>query len=89
MSIEKINKILNFDYFNNHSCKHKFLSIVENQTIEKKKVYKYKFVLMYNEYNLYFDYFTKEYPLILSSLNLTRTRIFLTLIGRWIDRSSQ
>ena len=44
---------------------------------------------MYNEYNLYFDYFTKEYPLILSSLNLTRTRIFLTLIERWIDRSSQ
>ena len=35
---------------------------------------------MYNEYNLYFDSFTKEYPLILSSLNLTRTRIFLTLI---------
>ena len=35
---------------------------------------------MYNEYNLYFDFFTKEYPLILSSLNLTQTRIFLTLI---------
>ena len=52
-------------------------------------VCKYKFWLMYNEYNLYFDSFTKEYPLILSSLNLTRTRIFLTLIERWIDRSSQ
>ena len=44
---------------------------------------------MYNEYNLYFDSFTKEYPLIISSLNLTRTRIFLTLIGRWIERSLQ
>ena len=27
---------------------------------------------MYNEYNLYFNSFTKEYPLILSSLNLAR-----------------
>ena len=44
---------------------------------------------MYNEYNLYFDSFTKEYPLILSSLNLIRTRIFLTLVGRWIEWSSQ
>ena len=44
---------------------------------------------MYNEYNLYFDSFTKEYPLILSSLNLTRTRIFLTLVVRWIERSPQ
>ena len=35
-------------------------------------VCKYKFVLMYNEYNLYFNSFTKEYPLILSSLNLAR-----------------
>ena len=40
-------------------------------------VCKYKFVLMYNEYNLYFDSFTKEYPLILSSLNLTQTRDLL------------
>ena len=70
-------------------CKHKLFSNVENQTIEKKQVGKYKFVLMYNEYNLYFNSFTKEYPLILSSLNLTRTRIFLTLIGRWIEWSSQ
>ena len=44
---------------------------------------------MYNEYNLYFDSFTKEYPLILSSLNLTRTRIFLTLVERWIEWSLQ
>ena len=40
-------------------------------------VYKYKFVLMNNEYNLYFNSFTKEYPLTLSSLNLTRTRNLL------------
>ena len=49
--------------------------IAENQTIEKK--YGLQFVLMYNEYNLYFDSFTKEYPLILSSLNLTRTKNLL------------
>ena len=40
-------------------------------------VCKYKFVLMNNEYNLYFNSFTKKYPLILSSLNLTRTRNLL------------
>ena len=40
-------------------------------------VCKYKFVLMKNEYNLYFNPFTKEYPLILSSLNLTKTRNLL------------
>ena len=49
--------------------------IAENQTIEKK--YGLQFVLMYNEYNLYFDSFTKEYPLILSSLNLTQTKDLL------------
>ena len=42
-----------------------------------------------NEYNFYFDSFTKECPVILSSLNLTQTKIFLTLIERWIDRPSQ
>ena len=47
-------------------------------------VCKYKFVLMYNEYNLYFNSFTKEYPLILSSLNLTRTRTLLDF-GRQMD----
>ena len=52
-------------------------------------VCKYKFVLMYNEYNLYFNSFTKEYPLILSSLNLTQTRNLLTLVERWIERSPQ
>ena len=52
-------------------------------------VCKYKFVLMYNEYNLYFNSFIKEYPLILSSLILTRTRDLLTLVGRWIEQSSQ
>ena len=33
--------------------------------LKRKMVCKYKFVLMYNVYNLYFDSFTKEYPLIL------------------------
>ena len=42
--------------------------IAENQTIEKK--YGLQFVLMYNEYNLYFDSFTKEYPLILLQKNI-------------------
>ena len=44
---------------------------------------------MNNEYNLYFNSFTKEYSLILSSLNLTRTRDLLDLVGRWIEQSSQ
>ena len=43
---------------------------------------------MYNEYNLYFSSFTKEYPLILSSLNLTRTRTLLDF-GWKMDWSSQ
>ena len=70
-------------------CKHKFFQLQKIKQLKRNMVCKYKFVLMYNEYNLYFDSFTKEYPLILSSLNLTRTRIFLTLIERWIDRSLQ
>ena len=45
--------------------------------LKRNMVCKYNFVLMYNEYNLYFDSFTKEYPLILSSLNLTQTRDLL------------
>ena len=70
----------------------KFINCRKSKKIKQLKrnmVCKYKFVLMYNKYNLYFDSFTKEYSLILFSLNLTRTRIFLTLIGKWIDRSSQ
>ena len=69
--------------------KHKISQLQKIKQLKRNMVCKYKFVLMYNEYNLYFDSFTKEYPMILSSLNLTRTRIFLTLIGRWIDRFSQ
>ena len=45
--------------------------------LKRNMVCKYKFVLMNNEYNLYFNSFTKEYPLILYSLNLTRTRDLL------------
>ena len=30
--------------------------------LKRNMVCKYKFVLMYNEYNLYFDYFTKRIP---------------------------
>ena len=43
---------------------------------------------MYNEYNLYFNSFTKEYLLIISSLILTQTRD-LDFVGRWIEQSSQ
>ena len=57
--------------------------------LKRNIVCKYKFVLMNNEYNLYFNSFTKEYSLILSSLNLTRTRDLLDLVGRWIEQSSQ
>ena len=39
---------------------------------------------MYNEYNLYFNSFTKEYPLILSFFILTQT-----LVGRWIEQFLQ
>ena len=55
----------------------KFPNCRKIKQLKRNMVYKYKFVLMYNEYNLYFNSFTKEYPLILSSLNLTRTRNLL------------
>ena len=55
-------------------CKHKISQLWKIKQLKKKMLCKYKFVLMNNEYNLYFNSFTKEYPLILSSLNLTRTR---------------
>ena len=55
----------------------KFPNCRKIKQLKRNMVCKYKFVLMYNEYNLYFNSFTKEYPLILSSLNLTRTRNLL------------
>ena len=81
-SEEEVNiEIQNFQYFYHKykvvvsqcHCKHNF-SIAENETIEKNMLCKYKFVLMNNKYNLYFNSFTKEYPLILSSLNLTQKK---------------
>ena len=53
------------------SCKHKSSQLQKIKQLKRNMVCKYKFLLMYNEYNLYFNSFTKEYPLILSSLNLT------------------
>ena len=58
-------------------CKHKFSKLQKIKQLKRNMACKYKFVLMYNEYNLYFNSFTKEYPLILSSLNLTQTRDLL------------
>ena len=58
-------------------CKHNISQLQKIKQLKRNIICKYKFVLMYNEYNLYFNYFTKEYPLILSSLNLTRTRTLL------------
>ena len=49
--------------------KHKISPLQKIKQLKKNMVCKYKFVLMNNEYNLYFNYFTKEYPLILFSLN--------------------
>ena len=59
------------------TCKHKISQLQKIKKLKRNMACKYKFVLMYNEYNLYFNSFTKEYPLILSSLNLTRTRTLL------------
>ena len=59
------------------NCKHKISQLQKIKQLKRNMICKYKFVLMYNEYNLYFDSFTKEYPLILSSLNLTRTKNLL------------
>ena len=59
---------------NNRCYKHKFFQLQKIKQLKRNMVCKYKFVLIYNEYNLYFDSFTKEYPLILSSLNLTQIR---------------
>ena len=55
-------------------CKHKISQLQKIKPLKKNMVCKYKFVLMNNEYNLYLNFFTKEYPLILSSLNLTQTK---------------
>ena len=55
-------------------CKHKIFQLQKIKQLKRNMVCKYKFVLMYYEYNLYFNSFTTKYPLILSSLNLTRTR---------------
>ena len=58
-------------------CKHKISQLQKIKQLKRNMVCKYKFVLMYNEYYLYFDSFTKEYPLILSFLNLTLTKDLL------------
>ena len=43
-----------------------------------------------SEYNLYFDYFTKSAPLILSSLcSWLEREIYFNLVGRWIKWPSQ
>ena len=55
-------------------CKHKISQLQKIKQLKRNMVWKYKFILMYNEYNLYFNFFTKEYSLILYSLNLTQTR---------------
>ena len=60
-----------------NTCKHKISQLQKIKQLKRNMVCKYKFVLMNNEYNLYFNSFTKEYCLILSSLNLTRTRDLL------------
>ena len=58
-------------------CKHNISQLQKIKQLKRNIICKYKFVLMHNEYNLYFNSFTKEYPLILSSLNLTRTKNLL------------
>ena len=65
------------EYLVKEDCKHKISQLQKIKQLKRNMVCKYKFVLMTNEYNLYFNSFTKEYPLILSSLNLTRTRDLL------------
>ena len=58
-------------------CKHKISQLQKIKQLKRNMVCKYKFVLINNKYNLYFNSFAKEYPLILSSLNLTRIRDLL------------
>ena len=58
-------------------CKHEISQLQKIKQLKRNMVCKYKFVLINNEYNLYFNSFTKEYLLILSSLNLTQTRDLL------------
>ena len=60
-----------------HAVNTNFFQLQKIKQLKRNMVCKYKFVLMYNKYNLYFDSFTKEYPLILSSLNLNQTRDLL------------
>ena len=52
------------------NCKHKISQLQKIKQLKRNMICKYKFVLMYNEYNLYFDSFTKEYPLILLQKNI-------------------
>ena len=61
----------------NGNCKHKISQLQKIKQLKRNMVCKYKFVLINNEYDLYFNSFIKEYPLILSSLNLTQTRDLL------------
>ena len=41
-------------------CKQKISQLQKIKQLKRNMVCKYKFVLMYNEYNLYFNFFTKN-----------------------------
>ena len=45
-----------------YTCKHKISQLQKFKQLKRNMVCKYKFVLMNNEYNLYFNSFTKKIP---------------------------
>ena len=71
-------------------CKHKIFQLQKIKQLKRNMVCKYKFVLMYNEYNLYFNSFTKKNTLwFYLHWTWLEQGIFLTLAERWIERSPQ
>ena len=70
-------------------CKHKISQLQKIKQLKRNMVCKYKFVLINNEYNLYFNSFTKNTLWFYLLWTWLKQEIFLTLVGRWIERSSQ
>ena len=71
-------------------CKHKISQLQKIKQLKRNMVCKYKFVLMNNEYNLYFNFFLQKNTLWFYFVwTWLEQEIFLTLVGRWIEQSSQ
>ena len=70
-------------------CKHKISQLQKIKQLKRNMVCKYKFVLMNNEYNLYSILLQKNTLWFYLLLTWLEQEIFLTLVGRWIERSLQ